>query len=59
MDQELKQLKGDIAYLRSDVLYLVKLVENLEKKMTQLETSIQVSKTPPKDPFANMQVERL
>jgi hypothetical protein len=49
----------EIVQMRSDVLYLIRLVEKLEKKITDLEKTVEQSKPIPQDPFAGLHIEKL
>jgi hypothetical protein len=49
----------EIVQLRSDVLYLIRLVEKLEKKITELEKTVGHSNPTPQDPFAGLHIEKL
>ena len=53
------RVAGELVQLRSDVLYLIRVVEKLEKKISQLEESVKKSEQKPQDPFAGMNVEKL
>lgn len=53
------RVTGELVQLRSDVLYLIRVVEKLEKKITQLEDTIKKAEQKPQDPFAGMTVEKL
>lgn len=53
------KVTGELVKLRSDVLYLIRIVEKLEKKITQFEETIKSKKEKPNDPFAGMTVEKL
>lgn len=53
------RVAGELVQLRSDVLYLIRIVEKLEKKITQLEDTVKKAEKKPQDPFAGMTVEKL
>ncbi len=54
------RVAGELVQLRSDVLYLIRVVEKLEKKIMQLEDTVkQQAKPKPQDPFAGMTIEKL
>ena len=53
------RVAGELVQLRSDVLYLIRIVEKLEKKITQLEETINKTEQKPQDPFAGMNIEKL
>lgn len=53
------RVAGELVQLRSDVLYLIRVVEKLEKKITQLEDTVKKSEQKPQDPFAGMTIEKL
>lgn len=51
---------GELVQLRSDVLYLVRVIEKLEKKITQLENTANQQKTQqPQDPLLGKIIEKL
>jgi hypothetical protein len=50
------KLTTEIVNMRSDVLYLIHLVEKLEAKINKLE---QISSNPPMDPFKGKIIEKL
>lgn len=52
------KIAAEIIKMRSDILYLVRLVEKLETKIVKLEQA--ANKQPPSaNPFAGMHVEKL
>lgn len=53
------RVAGELVQLRSDVLYLIRVVEKLEKKITQLEDTVKKSEQKPQDLFAGMNIEKL
>jgi hypothetical protein len=53
------RVAGELVQLRNDVLYLVHVVEKLEKKITQLEDTVKNLEQKPQDPFAGMNIEKL
>ena len=54
------RVTGELVQLRSDVLYLIRVIEKLEKKITQLEDTVKhQAKQKPQDPFAGMNIEKL
>jgi hypothetical protein len=53
---DITKLTAEVINMRTDVLYLVRLVEKLEVKINKLE---QDSINPPKDPFEGMIIEKL
>ena len=54
------RVAGELVQLRSDVLYLIRVVEKLEKKIIQLEETVkQTSDNKPKDPLAGLHIEKL
>lgn len=56
--EEIKKLTTEVVNLRSDVLYLVRLIEKMDAKLVKLEQAAAKPNTPV-DPFAGKQVERL
>ena len=51
---------GELVQLRSDVLYLVRVIEKLEKKIAQLENTVNQQKTQqPQDPLLGKIIEKL
>ena len=52
------RVAGELVQLRSDVLYLIRVVEKLEKKITQLEDTVKKAEQKPQDPFAGMNIEK-
>jgi hypothetical protein len=56
--EELNKLTAEIISMRTDIVYLVRLVEKLSSKVDQLEKTVN-KPTKPSDPFAGMRVEKL
>lgn len=56
--EDFEKLTAEIVKLRTDVLYLVRLIEKLESKIVKLEQASN-KPTPPSDPFAGKHIERL
>lgn len=54
---DVTKLTAEINKMRSDVLYLIRLVEKLETKIVKLEQAS--NQQPPADPFAGMHIEKL
>jgi len=51
---------GELVQLRSDVLYLVRVIEKLEKKITQLESTVNQQRTQQQqDPLLGKIIEKL
>lgn len=51
---------GELVQLRSDVLYLIRVVEKLEKKIVKLEETInQQAELSKQDPLAGLHIEKL
>ena len=51
---------GELVQLRSDVLYLVRVIEKLEKKIAQLENTVNQQRTQqPQDPLLGKIIEKL
>ena len=51
---------GELVQLRSDVLYLVRVIEKLEKKITQLESTVNQRRTQQQqDPLLGKIIEKL
>ena len=51
---------GELVQLRGDVLYLVRVIEKLEKKITQLENTVNQQRTQqPQDPLLGKIIEKL
>lgn len=55
-DESLLQIKGEVVKLRSDILYLVRLVEKLETKLDKVEQRLV---QPPIDPMLGKIIEKL
>jgi hypothetical protein len=55
--EDIKKLTTEVVNMRTDVLYLVRLVEKLEIKISKLETQINQPKLA--DPFAGKIIEKL
>jgi len=53
------RVTGELVQLRSEVLYLIRLVEKLEKKITQLEDTVKKTEQKPQDPFQGKIIEKL
>lgn len=53
------RITGELVQLRSDVLYLIRVVEKLEKKISELERTLEQNKPAPPNPFAGMHIEKL
>ena len=53
---DITKLTSEVINMRTDVLYLVRLVEKLEAKITKLE---QTAANPPMDPFKGKIIEKL
>ena len=54
------RVAGELVQMRSDVLYLVRLVEKLEKRILQLEETIkQQAEKPQQDPLLGKIIEKL
>ena len=53
------RVAGELVQLRSDVLYLIRVVEKLEKKITQLEDTVKKVEQKPQDPLAGLHIENL
>lgn len=53
------RVAGELLQLRSDVLYLIRVVEKLEKKITQLENTVKESEKKPQDPLVGLHIENL
>lgn len=58
MSQDTK-IALELVQLRSDVLYLVRLVEKLETKIAQLDDTVKQLDQKPSDPLAGKIIERL
>lgn len=52
------RLTGEVVQMRSDVLYLVRLVEKLEKRILQLEETVK-QQTNNQDPLLGKIIEKL
>ncbi len=52
------KIAAEIIKMRSDILYLIRLVEKLETKIVKLEQAAN-KPPPPADPFAGMRIEKL
>lgn len=57
MDQD--KIAGELVKLRSDVLYLIRVVEKLETKIVKIEQSMDTPKQQSSDPFAGKHIEKL
>ena len=54
------RVTGELVQLRSDVLYLIRVIEKLEKKIAQLENTVNQQKTQqPQDPLLGKIIEKL
>lgn len=54
------RMTGELVQLRSDVLYLVRLVEKLEKRILQLEETVKKqADRPQQDPLLGKIIEKL
>lgn len=53
------RITGELVQLRSDVLYLIRVVERLEKKIISLEDTVAQQANRPQDPLAGLHIEKL
>jgi len=54
------KISGELVQLRSDVLYLIRVIEKLETKIAKIEKSIeQTVRKQPNDQMLGMKIEKL